>query len=185
MKKFKWVWVLGISAAVFLGPLGTLDLSGQKQIKPQIYEWTIPKDFKVSPEAKLTAEKWIEEGNDKLRILFRNLEYWDAGRINKELPDIKRAFENTYLKSPMIQQDLGAKGGWDDVIWEFHIMAKKFQNFGQVSIRVILLPDEVVEKTHRDFRMDISIPLMLNPPNNPTLRGCGLHRLSCDPEECQ
>ena len=176
MKKIESVWALGICVILFLGPLGILDSSEQD------YCWRLKDE--VPPPIKKSVNAWIGECNALLEGLIGDLRKWDSAQIKENLPKIKERFRKTYLKSPILELDLGDKFGWDEVILELDKIVEKEKDIriGPVEVEAILLPYGA--KTGNDLRLNIKTHLLLG-SEDPGLRGCGIHRNDCTPIECQ
>ena len=176
MRKLRMVWILGICASLFLGPLGVLDLTGQE------YCWKL-RDEVPAPITK-SVNAWVGECNALLENLIGNLRKWNEEAITEALPKIKQDFEKTYLRFPILEQDQGDKFGWDEVIKELDRIADNDPDvrIGPVEVEAILLPYAV--KTGKDLRLNIKTHLLLG-SKDPSLRGCGIHRNDCTPIECR
>jgi hypothetical protein len=176
VRKFKSVWVLGICAPLLLGSLSLSDSPSQD------YCWKIRDE--VPAPIKKSVNAWVGRCNVLVENLIGNLRKWDEATIKKELPDIKQAFDQTYLRFPILERNQGDKFGWDEVIWELDMIADKEPDIriGPVEVEVILLPYSA--KTGNDLRMNIRTHLLLG-SEDPTLQGCGIHRNDCTPVKCQ
>jgi hypothetical protein len=179
---FKSLWALGICVAISLGPPGILNVSGQEHSENQEYCWRLRDE--VPAPIKKSVNAWVGECNTRLETLIKNLREWDEARIIKELPNIKESFLHTYLKSPIFEMNEGDIFGWDEVILKLDAIADKDPDIriGPVEVEAILLPYGA--KTGNDLRLNIKTHLILG-SEDPGLRGCGIHRTSCTPIECQ
>jgi hypothetical protein len=182
MKKISLFWVLGICVVLFLGPLGTLDLSGQEQSKNGEYCWRL-KDEVPAP-IKKSVNAWVGECNARLEILISELGKWDEATIEAKLPKIEEDFSKTYLRFPILENDERTLYGWKDVISELRMIIKKDPDvrLGAVEVEAILLPHS--DRTQKDLRLNIITHLLLG-SEDPGLRGCGIHRNLCQTDACQ
>jgi hypothetical protein len=185
MKKFKSVWVFGICMALFLGPLGALDLSGQE------YVWTnragIIPPAKIDDQAADSVKEWIGKANSRLVTIIGQLPDMNDSAIEDLIDKCKsddtgHGFGKTYLKIPVLESESGAVYvGWEEVIWRLKEIADDFQQQGDVEI--VSIPIMHGPKMKADFRAEVSTKLIFN-PSTYLLRGCGIHRTSCTSDPC-
>lgn len=177
MKKIESFWCLGICMAMLFGSLGAIDVSGQE------YCWRLRDE--VPAPVKKSVNAWIGNCNARLEVLIANLRKWDEAKIKEELPNILETFSHTYLKTPIMELDLGNKCGWEQVIWELDKLADTNPCIvmGPIEVEAIPLTSEPHKAKGLDYRLNIRTQLDIG-HSGPGLRGCGLHRYTCDPIEC-
>ena len=168
---------MGICMALFFGQLGEVDVSGQD------YCWKLRDE--VPAPVKKSINAWIGQCNARLEMLISNLRKWDKDKIDEELPNIIEAFSKTYLKTPILELDLYNKCGWEDVIKELDRMADTYPciTIGPIEVEAIPLSAEQYKAKGLDFRFNIRTFLDTG-HSGAGARGCGLHRYTCDPIEC-
>lgn len=170
MKKFKFIWIVGICALVFCGKLGTSNLVNQ--VSEIFIDPAVPDEI----SAKLREK--IGEDHAKLDDLFEMIRDKTDEELDMMLKQIETDFATTYLKNPKnIQTD---KRGWGEVIRGLRDIAGHPNISKTTKVRLHYIPYKGVSSFEEDIDLKAIIMTKLKGSPDIDLEGALLHRRLCE-----